>query len=138
MGRFSDCKKELTCQREQTMRSRIIGTHISRKKLIKIGIDPMTHKRQTDASRFPSGLGKNASNLSHMAQWESARIEAEVRLVYESKQVEPNPNAIRPKNQITSTSSQQIRPRYLEVLKAWQSVAAGMFTFTNQVPNLNS
>ncbi|XWS34128.1 hypothetical protein CRYUN_Cryun21dG0013500 [Craigia yunnanensis] len=107
------------------------NTHI-KKRLIKMGIDPMTHKPRTDASSFPSGAGKNASNLSHMAQWESARLEAEARLVRESKQVVPNPNAIQPKNQLTPTSSQLIRPRCLDVLKAWQGVVAGMFSFSSQ------
>ncbi|XP_022734240.1 transcription factor MYB106-like [Durio zibethinus] len=107
------------------------NTHL-KKRLIKMGIDPMTHKRWTDASRFPSGPGKNASNLSHMAQWESARLEAEARLVRESKQVVPNPNAIEPKYQVTPTSSQRIRPRCLDVLKAWQGVVAGMFAFSSQ------
>ncbi|KAH7554562.1 hypothetical protein JRO89_XS12G0236600 [Xanthoceras sorbifolium] len=32
-----------------------------------------------------TGQSKNAANLSHMAQWESARLEAEARLVRESK-----------------------------------------------------
>ncbi|KAH7834938.1 hypothetical protein Vadar_021119 [Vaccinium darrowii] len=49
-----------------------------------MGIDPMTHKPKSQALG-PDQL-KDAANLSHMAQWEGARIEAEARLVRESKQ----------------------------------------------------
>ncbi|XVE91528.1 hypothetical protein REPUB_Repub01dG0017400 [Reevesia pubescens] len=118
------------------------NTHL-KKRLIKLGIDPMTHKPRTHASTFSSGPGKNnASNLSHMAQWESARLEAEARLVRESKQANV-PNPIQPKNQLIPTSSQLMinnniamarpgRPRCLDVLKAWQAVVAGMFAFSSQ------
>ncbi|XP_021299731.1 transcription factor MYB16-like [Herrania umbratica] len=114
------------------------NTHL-KKRLIKMGIDPMTHKPRADASIFPSGPGKSASNLTHMAQWESARLEAEARLVRESKQVVSNP--IQPKTQFSPTSGQLIkdiaaatpgRPRCLDVLKAWQGVVAGMFAFSSQ------
>lgn len=37
-----------------------------------MGIDPITHKR--------SNQSKEAANISHLAQWETARLEAEVRL----------------------------------------------------------
>ena len=48
-----------------------------------MGIDPMTHKPKSHALG-PSQL-KDAANLSHMAQWENARLEAEARLVRKSK-----------------------------------------------------
>lgn len=131
------------------------NTHL-KKRLIKMGIDPMTHKpaRTNADSSFPSaGSGsatKNASNLSHMAQWESARLEAEARLVRESssKQVvppKPNPTqtqtqVIQPKNKLTPRpnltqlmiNNTNSRPRCLDVLKAWQGVVAGMFAFSSQ------
>ena len=50
-----------------------------------MGIDPITHKPKSDALLSTDGQSKNAANLSHMAQWESARLEAETRLVRESK-----------------------------------------------------
>nr|GMD22828.1 protein ODORANT1-like [Ipomoea batatas] len=56
-----------------------------------MGIDPMTHRPKINSS-FAS-----AANLSHMAQWETARLEAEARLVRPSKVPPP-----------------------LDVLKAWQ------------------
>ncbi|KAH7833831.1 hypothetical protein Vadar_010155 [Vaccinium darrowii] len=58
------------------------NTHL-KKRLIKMGIDPMTHKPKSHALG-PDQL-KDAANLSHMAQWEGARLEAEARLVRESK-----------------------------------------------------
>lgn len=61
------------------------NTHL-KKRLDKMGIDPVTHKPKNDALISPTeGPSKTASNLSHMAQWESARLEAEARLVRESK-----------------------------------------------------
>ncbi|KAK8469996.1 hypothetical protein PHAVU_004G029800 [Phaseolus vulgaris] len=50
-----------------------------------MGIDPVTHKPKNDALLSSDGQTKTAANLSHMAQWESARLEAEARLVRESK-----------------------------------------------------
>ncbi|XP_041004470.1 transcription factor MYB106-like [Juglans microcarpa x Juglans regia] len=60
------------------------NTHL-KKRLAKMGIDPVTHKPKNDALLSSDGQSKNAANLSHMAQWESARLEAEARLVRESK-----------------------------------------------------
>ncbi|XWS32895.1 hypothetical protein CRYUN_Cryun22dG0030100 [Craigia yunnanensis] len=60
------------------------NTHL-KKRLAKMGIDPITHKQKSDALISIDGQSKNAANLSHMAQWESARLEAEARLVRESK-----------------------------------------------------
>ncbi|XP_044480110.1 transcription factor MYB106-like [Mangifera indica] len=60
------------------------NTHL-KKRLTKMGIDPVTHKPKNDALLSSDGQSKNAANLNHMAQWESARLEAEARLVRESK-----------------------------------------------------
>ncbi|XP_044467889.1 transcription factor MYB106 [Mangifera indica] len=60
------------------------NTHL-KKRLAKMGIDPVTHKPKNDTLLSSDGQSKNAANLSHMAQWESARLEAEARLVRESK-----------------------------------------------------
>ncbi|XP_047069856.1 transcription factor MYB16-like [Lolium rigidum] len=67
------------------------NTHL-KKRLAKMGIDPVTHKPRSDA---PGGDGggaeagaqhaKAAAHLSHTAQWESARLEAEARLAREAK-----------------------------------------------------
>ncbi|XP_075515063.1 transcription factor MYB16-like isoform X2 [Primulina tabacum] len=60
------------------------NTHL-KKRLVKMGIDPVTHKTKNDAWLCSDGQSKNAANLSHMAQWESARLEAETRLARQSK-----------------------------------------------------
>ncbi|XWS64235.1 hypothetical protein CRYUN_Cryun06bG0168900 [Craigia yunnanensis] len=108
-----------------------------------MGIDPVTHKPKTDALSSASGNPKDAANLSHMAQWESARLVAEARLVRESKLVS-NP----PQNQLAGSSSSSVpqfiynavaqatRPQCLDVLKAWQGVVTGLFTFNSD--NLQS
>ncbi|KAL4304596.1 hypothetical protein GQ457_10G029020 [Hibiscus cannabinus] len=103
------------------------NTHL-KKRLIKLGIDPMTHKPRVDPSASPSG-----SNLSHMAQWESARLEAEARLVRDSKPVVLNPSPVHQKNNNHLTPDRtRLRPRCLDVLKAWQGVVAGMFSVPGQ------
>ena len=60
------------------------NTHL-KKKLSKMGIDPVTHKLKSYALGSAAGESKDAANLSHMAQWESARLEAEARFVREYK-----------------------------------------------------
>ncbi|KQJ82982.1 transcription factor MYB106 [Brachypodium distachyon] len=69
------------------------NTHL-KKRLAKMGIDPVTHKPRSDASGAGgAGTGdgagaqhaKAAAHLSHTAQWESARLEAEARLAREAK-----------------------------------------------------
>ncbi|KAL4347449.1 hypothetical protein GQ457_17G000210 [Hibiscus cannabinus] len=98
------------------------NTHL-KKRLTKMGIDPVTHKPITDA------LG-SAANLSHMAQWESARLEAEARLVRDSKLVARNvPSQDHLASPSSSSSSLTTRPQCLDVHKAWQGVVSGLFTF---------
>ncbi|CAN8260717.1 unnamed protein product [Cochlearia groenlandica] len=57
------------------------NTHL-KKRLVKMGIDPVTHKHKNETH---TGQSKKAATISHMAQWESARLEAEARLARESK-----------------------------------------------------
>ncbi|KAK3042390.1 hypothetical protein RJ639_002436 [Escallonia herrerae] len=98
------------------------NTHL-KKRLTKMGIDPVTHKPKSDTLGF--GQFKGAANLSHMAQWESARLEAEARLVRESKLVS-NPYQTpqlgsSPSAQLhTKTQAAAPKLRCLDVLKAWQ------------------
>ncbi|KAL6969575.1 hypothetical protein U1Q18_029286 [Sarracenia purpurea var. burkii] len=110
------------------------NTHV-KKRLTKMGINPVTHKPNSDAL----GLGqmKDSAKLRHMAQRESARLEAEARLVRESKlQVSSNPS--QPVLGSSSTSAQLLNkpasasasapppftplpsPLCLDVLTAWQ------------------
>ncbi|XP_062217429.1 transcription factor MYB16-like [Phragmites australis] len=63
------------------------NTHL-KKRLAKMGIDPVTHKPRADAAAASTASGaryRAAAHLSHTAQWESARLEAEARLAREAK-----------------------------------------------------
>ncbi|CDY43270.1 BnaC05g48630D [Brassica napus] len=60
------------------------NTHL-KKRLVKMGIDPVTHKHKNETLLSSTGQSKNLATLSHMAQWESARLEAEARIARESK-----------------------------------------------------
>nr|WDS62665.1 transcription factor MYB [Piper nigrum] len=57
-----------------------------KKRLEKMGIDPITHKVKSASTNTVHGQTKSSpANLCHMTQWENARLEAEARLVRESK-----------------------------------------------------
>ncbi|GMI99886.1 myb domain protein 16 [Hibiscus trionum] len=113
------------------------NTHL-KKRLIRMGIDPMTHKPRMDASNSSCGRGEKGSNLSHMAQWESARLEAEARLVRESgsKQIVPNlpnqPLIAQDTRSDRNPLRRSTRPECLDVLKAWQGLVTGMFVSPTQ------
>ncbi|KAL0282213.1 UNVERIFIED_CONTAM: Transcription factor, partial [Sesamum angustifolium] len=92
-----------------------------KKKLIKMGLDPITHKPKNHA--LSCNQPNDIANLNHMAQWESARLEAEARIVSESKLVSdvyhstatpppPRPPPLAP--------PPPPRPPCLDVLKVWQ------------------
>ncbi|XP_019170636.1 PREDICTED: myb-related protein Hv1-like [Ipomoea nil] len=90
------------------------NTHL-KKKLSKMGIDPMTHRPKMNSS-FGS-----AANLSHMAQWETARLEAEARLVRHSKFI--SSSLISPHHFRLHKPSPPPPPKVppsLDELKAWQ------------------
>ncbi|TKY65161.1 Transcription factor MYB39 [Spatholobus suberectus] len=80
------------------------NTHL-KKRLDKMGIDPVTHKPKNDALLPTEGHSKSAANLSHMAQWESARLEAEARLVRESKLCSSHSSLHHPLGTVPSPSS---------------------------------
>ncbi|KAG2710202.1 hypothetical protein I3843_04G015200 [Carya illinoinensis] len=88
------------------------NTHL-KKRLAKMGIDPVTHKPKNDALLSGDGQSKSAANLSHMAQWESARLEAEARLVRESKL-----RSHSLQHQL-GNSGVPMPPRSLDILKGW-------------------
>ncbi|KAL6518943.1 hypothetical protein OROHE_017696 [Orobanche hederae] len=101
------------------------NTHL-KKRLAKMGIDPVTHKPKNDALlSSDDGQSKNAANLSHMAQWESARLEAEARLVRQSKLRPGSSTSFQTQSsEFASTSCQIHKPVVgpapcLDVLKAW-------------------
>ncbi|PIA62805.1 hypothetical protein AQUCO_00200671v1 [Aquilegia coerulea] len=105
------------------------NTHL-KKRLSKLGIDPVTHKPKSDALSSVDGQTKADSNLSHMAQWESARLEAEARLVRESKlrstsmnnQLALSGSGVDLGQQLNKATSTSTQPHCLEVMKAWQGV----------------
>ncbi|KAL9433550.1 hypothetical protein AB3S75_028395 [Citrus x aurantiifolia] len=104
------------------------NTHI-KKRLGRMGIDPMTHRPKIPSLASADGDPKKASNLSHMAQWENARLEAEARLVRESKpkqndqQKSEGPVSTSANKQLNrmATTYTSTRPRCLDILKAWES-----------------
>ncbi|CAN4081278.1 unnamed protein product [Withania somnifera] len=103
-------------------------------RLTKMGIDPMTHK--------PNGVGssKYVANLSHMAEWEIARLEAEARLVRTSKILFNNNNIktshnYNINNNHSSSSTFQQLPYHqlpcLDILKAWQMASTKLPTIND-------
>nr|WQQ41729.1 MYB41 protein [Camellia japonica] len=102
------------------------NTHL-KKKLAKMGIDPLTHKSKNEALLSSDGPSKNAANLSHMAQWESARLEAEARLVRQSKlrsnslKLQPQLGSAQPEFTSASISMNKsvAAQRCLDILNAW-------------------
>nr|KJB80242.1 hypothetical protein B456_013G088400 [Gossypium raimondii] len=100
------------------------NTHV-KKRFTKMGIDPTTHKPKSNHVVSPTGR----TTLNHMAQWESARLEAEARLVKDSKNLPSSSSRPSPYQKSCNKGS---KSQCLDVVKAWQSVVAGMFaTSTN-------
>lgn len=81
-----------------------------------MGIDPVTHKPKSDALAPADGQMRSNANLNHMAQWESARLEAEARLVRESKLRSNTPPSPFPPQYLPQP------PPPVSVLGAWQGV----------------
>ncbi|KAL6567697.1 hypothetical protein OROGR_001365 [Orobanche gracilis] len=94
------------------------NTHL-KKRLTKMGIDPMTHKPKSHA--LGSGQRKDIANLSHMAQWETARLEAEARIVRESKLISNSTNQLIHKAPKANTNYHPTSP-CLDILKVWQGM----------------
>ncbi|XP_075510648.1 transcription factor MYB16-like [Primulina tabacum] len=94
------------------------NTHL-KKRLVKMGIDPVTHKTKNDALLSSDGQSKNAANLSHMAQWESARLEAEARLARQSKLRSATGISFQARNSCQNKNP-VVTLRCLDVLKAWK------------------
>ncbi|XP_042500527.1 transcription factor MYB106-like [Macadamia integrifolia] len=136
------------------------NTHL-KKRLTKMGIDPVTHKPKSDTLSPVDGQSKAAANLSHMAQWESARLEAEARLVRESRLKSTSFQPVQVQPQLGSSSSPDIVPQLLnktaaasagappapplclDVLKAWQggwskSTKGGFVACVGNGPDLES
>ncbi|KAF8390153.1 hypothetical protein HHK36_024675 [Tetracentron sinense] len=101
------------------------NTHL-KKRLTKMGIDPVTHKPKGDTLSLVDGQSKNAANLSHITQWESARLEAEARLVRESKlranSVQHQLGTLASAELLNKAAATPAPPLCLDVLKAWQGL----------------
>ncbi|KAH6763113.1 myb domain protein 16 [Perilla frutescens var. hirtella] len=88
-----------------------------KKRLTRMGIDPVTHKPKENPGG--SAQSRHAAVVSHMAQWETARLEAETRLVRESKLL----SKLQLLHKITAPPPPP-PPPCLDVLKVWQASAA--------------
>ncbi|XP_015883445.1 transcription factor MYB106-like [Ziziphus jujuba] len=113
------------------------NTHL-KKRLSKMGIDPVTHKLKTAILSSATGDSKNLSNLSHVAQWEKARLQAEARLVKEAKSrnqneldysLETQAQILKELNNNNNSghSTKFARPRCLDILRAWQSLLPNQY-----------
>ncbi|KAK4430017.1 Transcription factor [Sesamum alatum] len=90
-----------------------------KKRLTRMGIDPVTYKPKNNPDRHAANL------LSHMAQWETARLEAEARLVRESKLL----SKLQLLRKFTAPPPpppppHPAAPPCLDVLKVWRATAA--------------
>ncbi|KAL7094710.1 hypothetical protein ACP275_11G120700 [Erythranthe tilingii] len=87
-----------------------------------MGIDPVTHKPKNGT--LLSGPSKNSANLSHMAQWENARLEAEARLVRQSKLRSPALDSFQAQDSEFPSGPSPVHKHlspgpYPDVLKEW-------------------
>ncbi|KAJ9563844.1 hypothetical protein OSB04_009004 [Centaurea solstitialis] len=95
------------------------NTHL-KKRLTKMGIDPVTHRSRTAGN----------PNLSHMTQWETARLEAEARLVHEPRRVSNfyqriHHGSLPISNKPLLVSSLSLpQPLHFDVLKACQGISS--------------
>ncbi|KAG0476198.1 hypothetical protein HPP92_012627 [Vanilla planifolia] len=97
------------------------NTHL-KKRLTKMGIDPVTHKPNGSglSASAADGQSKCAASLNHMAQWENARLEAESRLVQESNHRRTSVSP--PSAAFPSPPPAALPPSpspYLDVLREW-------------------
>ena len=93
------------------------NSHV-KKRLIRMGIDPITHKPKAN-NIIGHYSSKDAAIMSHMAQWESARLQAETR---ESMlQLGSCSSSHETKLIIGKIPPQPSPSPRLDVLKAWQS-----------------
>ncbi|CAI9756190.1 unnamed protein product [Fraxinus pennsylvanica] len=120
------------------------NTHI-KKRLNKMGIDPVTHKLKIHA--LSTNQSKYTANLYHMAQWESVRLEAEARFIHQSKLVSNPYHSQVPllhKATVPPPLAPPLPPRppCLDILKVWTGEwakpAKDMSTIFNEFsPTLN-
>ena len=106
------------------------------KRLTRMGINPNTHK-PINGSLNES---KDSANLSHMAQWETARLDAEARQVKEYSQHGSSSSSSSPPltrlvlNKFTPRPSP---PPCLDVLRAWK-MNQSLLPSTENTPKMHS
>ncbi|KAI3731546.1 hypothetical protein L1987_62735 [Smallanthus sonchifolius] len=91
------------------------NTHI-KKRLTKMGIDPVTHKPRIAI----------ATNLTHMTQWEITRLEAEARLCHKPRLIPESYQRVQNSStpHVNESNVQcflQPKPQCLDVLQAWKN-----------------
>lgn len=98
------------------------NTHL-RKRLLSIGIDPQTHEPTTISSPLVGPLKRPPASPStrHMAQWESARLEAEARLSMESSLLLASSTPL-PPNKRSTNSDYFLRIWHSEVGNSFRNI----------------
>ncbi|KAL3654244.1 hypothetical protein CASFOL_003925 [Castilleja foliolosa] len=89
-----------------------------KKRLTRMGIDPATHKPKNN-NPGGSAQSRHAANVSHMAQWETARLEAEARLARSSSKLHKFTTA--GPNLPPAPAARVAALPCLDVLRAWQA-----------------
>ncbi|KAF5779557.1 putative transcription factor MYB-HB-like family [Helianthus annuus] len=102
------------------------NTHL-KKRLTKMGIDPITHKSRTAVN----------TNLSHMTQWENARLEAEARLV-RGPRVASNFYQRFHYGSAPFINKSLPQPLCLDVLKAWQGITLSKLSDLTRLETFNN
>lgn len=116
------------------------NTHL-KKRLAMVGVDPETHKPVSVVAALGSANGasdiKKVTNLIHTAQWESARLEAEARLVRKSSKRSQNDLPTPPLNKRSAYSrfSGGAPARCLDILKAWERLQFKSIVIDNNGSN---
>ncbi|KAL3840564.1 hypothetical protein ACJIZ3_025155 [Penstemon smallii] len=117
------------------------NTHL-KKRLTKMGIDPVTHRPKSH-DVLDSSQPKDVANLSHIAQWESIRVEAESRLHVLGSNTSSNNYHFRATAPPLLALPPRPPPPYcLDILKVWQGSLAespnSIFNFSdNMIINVN-
>ncbi|XP_049363373.1 transcription factor MYB106-like [Solanum verrucosum] len=97
-----------------------------KKRLINMGVDPMTHQPKRDGSDY-----KSIASLRHMAEWETARLEAEARLVRNRSTYNNNNDVNNNNNPYHRPLNDLQRIPCLDILKAWQMSRTNVLTIND-------
>ncbi|KAI5428750.1 transcription factor MYB17 [Lathyrus oleraceus] len=98
------------------------NTHL-KKRLKSMGIDPKTHEPVASSTSYPNHKSHASILTRHMAQWESARLEAEARLSTESSHFNNSNN----NNNNNHNSSEKTDSSSDYFLRIWNSEVGDAF-----------